>query len=376
VFAGAKSMLKRSLRPLYFRTVSAVRSARIRYGSPPGPRELLIDPTYHCNLDCVSCKCTQIAHEFPRERELSLEEYKGIFSQFKALGGKTVSIYGGEPLLARDLPETIRAAKALGLRTMMATNGLLLNDERIVSLSGAGLDLLSISVDGVGKTYEQIAGRDRFEQLTRSLRTLSRLQTDKRVSLKTCVHSTVLRQNAESLVDILDFAHDMGIGTISFQYVSRVPAENDTKTEKMLGVQFLQAWNHWDISDTVLVTREQLPALMAQVSELKRRAKKLNMALSIDPALDSRFDERALVEGSFKCSLPCILPWHSVFVGPLGDLAPCVMLTHYPTANVRDVTLADYWRDNAGLLGLRRILLTDRRLPVCANCCGHTAMMA
>jgi MoaA/NifB/PqqE/SkfB family radical SAM enzyme len=376
VAASVKSRVKRFLRPYYFRTVSAARLARIKHGPLPGPANLLLDPTYHCNLACISCKCPQIASRFPRDQELTLDEYKRLFAEFRALGGKNVSIYGGEPLLAKFLVASLRAAKDAGLTTSIATNGLLLNEERLGALVATGLDLLSISVDGVGETYDRSAGRPRFEQLKANLQTLARLRAERHPKLRTCIHATVMRQNVSHLVEILDFAHEVSIPTVSFQYVSRVTAETDEKTQATLGVKFLQAWNHWDIGDDVLVTAEELPTLAAQVKELKRLAVELKVDISIDPALDSRSNARNLTTGRFGNNLPCTLPWDSLYVGPLGDLAPCSMLTHYPVANVREVSLADFWVGNAGLANLRRALLSRRYLPICANCCSHTSMMA
>ena len=52
-------------------------------------------------------------------------------------GSTTVRLYGGEPLLHRDLPKMVEHAVALGLRVDVSTNGILLK-EKVDDLYGAG----------------------------------------------------------------------------------------------------------------------------------------------------------------------------------------------------------------------------------------------
>jgi hypothetical protein len=191
----------------------------------------------------------------------------------------------------------------------------------------------------------------------------SRVETDSKMSESPCRHlrARILVQARGS--------------EVSFQYVSRVAPEVNKKTEELLGGGFLLSANHWDIDKSVLIDKTQMSGLVEQVEKLKRMARRLEMTISIDPVLDDRLSEESLAEGRYELDLPCTVPWDGIFVGPLGDLSPCPMLTHYPVANVGETSLADYWKSNKGLLGVRKILLERRYLPICASCCSHVAMM-
>jgi radical S-adenosyl methionine domain-containing protein 2 len=75
----------------------------------------------------------------PREEALRLVEV--LATRFQKL-----TFAGGEPLLCPWLPELVAAAKALGVTTMLVTNGSRLRPELIAGLKGV-LDWVTLSID-------------------------------------------------------------------------------------------------------------------------------------------------------------------------------------------------------------------------------------
>ena len=102
---------------------------------------------------------------------------------------------------------------------------------------------------------------------------------------------------------------------------------------------------------------------------------KLGISISIDPALDSKFNADYLTKGIFSLTSRCFVLWESILLGPNGNLSICPMLTHYPIANAKEVSLADYWYNNKELNKVRNILLKEKYIPICSYCCLHTQMM-
>jgi MoaA/NifB/PqqE/SkfB family radical SAM enzyme len=70
-------------------------------------------------------------------------------------GYRTASFSGGEPVLSRDLGAMLRHAKALGMRTTVTSNGMLLSDERLETFA-AYTDVLAISLDGEPSTHDRM----------------------------------------------------------------------------------------------------------------------------------------------------------------------------------------------------------------------------
>ena len=120
-------------------------------GRPLGVLRLSL--TALCNLACPYC--------LPDGKEppdlLTLEQRLGVIGAAVALGARSLRLTGGEPLLHRGLEELIAAVQPLrathperpGLGEIALTsNGLLLTAERAQRLRAAGLDRITLSLDG------------------------------------------------------------------------------------------------------------------------------------------------------------------------------------------------------------------------------------
>ncbi len=107
--------------------------------------------TSQCNLHCLHC---DTARKQPStEPELTTEEGLGLLNHLAQHGTKSIYFTGGEPLLRTDLITLIRHATDEGMRTVLNTNGLLLNDQIIRHLKDSGLKYISITLDGPEETH-------------------------------------------------------------------------------------------------------------------------------------------------------------------------------------------------------------------------------
>ena len=136
----------------------------------PSLRMLTLAITANCNFRCVGCR---YGRDYMVGSELPLSKVEEILSDAAAAGVSTVRLYGGEPLLHRDLPAMITKAHALGMTPFVTTNGFLL-DRRVDALVDAGLRILSFGYYGHGATYDRYVGREgawaRYEQNIASTR--------------------------------------------------------------------------------------------------------------------------------------------------------------------------------------------------------------
>src|SRR5262249_34533911 len=101
--------------------------------------------------------------------ELPLPMMRDLLDDAAGLRVRSVRIYGGEPLLHRDLPAMVEHAVKLGLRTYVTTNGVLL-DEKIDALYQAGLRGCTFGYYGSGRAYDDYVARPgNFARLERSI---------------------------------------------------------------------------------------------------------------------------------------------------------------------------------------------------------------
>jgi MoaA/NifB/PqqE/SkfB family radical SAM enzyme len=119
------------------------------------PVNAWLNVTDNCNMRCVMCN----QWKETKENELSIEEWKGIIKQLAETGIKNVQFGGGEPLLVKHLNQLIAYGKSLDLKMGITTSGFLLTKRRLEELLAAGIDQISISIDGTGEAYEAIRRR-------------------------------------------------------------------------------------------------------------------------------------------------------------------------------------------------------------------------
>jgi cyclic pyranopterin phosphate synthase len=126
-------------------------------GRPLGVLRLSL--TARCNLACPYC--------LPDDQEpsglLTLEQRRAVVQAAVALGAHSLRLTGGEPLLHPQLEGLIEAVQPLrehGLREIALTsNGTLLNASRAKALRAAGLDRITLSLDGTdGTSVARMAG--------------------------------------------------------------------------------------------------------------------------------------------------------------------------------------------------------------------------
>jgi len=115
---------------------------------------LNLELTNHCNLHC--CFCPTGNGLLGRARGFMAPE---IFR--RALDGAgplefALLFQWGESLLHPRFFELAAEARQRGIRTLLTTNGTLLDDRRVAALLAAGLDRVTVSVDGDEQTHEAV----------------------------------------------------------------------------------------------------------------------------------------------------------------------------------------------------------------------------
>ena len=124
--------------------------------------------TARCNGSCATClwragaeRVTEgaapgVGDGARRHGELDTEAVRRLYGEAGRAGIAQVVVWGGEPLLRRDLPELLRAAHRAGLFVTLITNGWLAG-ARWAELRGV-VDALILSLDDVGAAHDRMRG--------------------------------------------------------------------------------------------------------------------------------------------------------------------------------------------------------------------------
>lgn len=112
--------------------------------------------TLRCNLACQHCG-SRAGHA--REQELSTPEALDLVQQLASIGIREVTLIGGEAFLRSDWLEIMEAIIDSGMRCSLTTGGYGLSLETAANMKIAGLNAVSVSIDGLEATHDQLRGR-------------------------------------------------------------------------------------------------------------------------------------------------------------------------------------------------------------------------
>jgi cyclic pyranopterin phosphate synthase len=128
----------------------------------PHPESIYLSLTAHCNLRCKGCR---YGRDFMPGQQLPFSIVRDVLDDAKELKLEVVRLYGGEPLVHKDIVPIVEYCSRLGLRTYLTTNGIALR-QKMDDLFAAGLRKIQIGFYGVGEEYDAYVQRkDRFHRL-------------------------------------------------------------------------------------------------------------------------------------------------------------------------------------------------------------------
>jgi sulfatase maturation enzyme AslB (radical SAM superfamily) len=158
------------------------------------PKQLLLETTSHCNLNCSMC-----ARQFKPRKWGTMEESlaRRIIDEVvaKAPWCRIWFCYFGEPLVKRrsGLFDRIRYAKEKGLRrAAINTNANLMDEQCVRDMLDAGLDAVYIGIDATSsEIYDQVRRGGNFETVVANVHRLIKMAGERiKVTVQFGVYET------------------------------------------------------------------------------------------------------------------------------------------------------------------------------------------
>ena len=125
-----------------------------------------------CNYTCQMCPQTNPGRGKSFTRKMPLVEFERILDEIVPKHGTPqINLEGsGEPTMAKDLPQYIKAVKKRNLKCFMYCNGARLNGKFMEEVVDAGIDFIRISVIGYNRDlYKKWMNIDNFELILKNL---------------------------------------------------------------------------------------------------------------------------------------------------------------------------------------------------------------
>ncbi|MDP7112335.1 MAG: radical SAM protein [Myxococcota bacterium] len=176
--------------------------------------------TYRCNLSCrfcyAGCRAEGLPAGWDEDRRLDLDGMKRALDIIRRDARcPSVSLTGGEPTLAPELPEVVAHGKSLGMHVNLISNGLRLGAALVDRLASAGLDSAQLSLEGPdAATHDTLVGRPgAFDRLWGAL---DRLRV---ADIRVHTNTTISRGNLAAMGAIVDGVADRGLDRLTMNLV-------------------------------------------------------------------------------------------------------------------------------------------------------------
>jgi radical SAM protein with 4Fe4S-binding SPASM domain len=158
--------------------------------------------TLRCDLACGHCGSRAGK---PRADELTTAEALDLVRQIAEMGAHEVTLIGGEAYLRDDWTIIARAIRDAGMKCTMTTGGRGLTPDRAKAAFEAGVQSVSVSIDGIGATHDMQRGVvGSFDAARTALGNLAR------AGLEVSVNSQINRLSYPELGNILDLIAEEG----------------------------------------------------------------------------------------------------------------------------------------------------------------------
>jgi radical SAM protein with 4Fe4S-binding SPASM domain len=112
--------------------------------------------TLQCNLGCVHCGSRAAT---ARAAELSTDEALDLVAQLYEVGIREVTLIGGEAYLRSDWLTVVTAIRKAGMACTLTTGGYGISKSAARAMRDAGLQQVSVSIDGCRETHDLLRGK-------------------------------------------------------------------------------------------------------------------------------------------------------------------------------------------------------------------------
>jgi len=164
---------------------------------------LAFEVTQKCNSDCAFCYNIWKEDKNYPVGQLSFEKITKLFDAvLPSVLTSSIYITGGEPLLRKDLEDIVQYFSSKKFTVAIATNGLLLSQNRAESLINAGVNQFEVTLLSANeKVHNRLSGTlDGFRKACEAIVNV------KKMKQKIYVGFTATKENIQEAEDVMDLS--------------------------------------------------------------------------------------------------------------------------------------------------------------------------
>ena len=288
---------------------------RLRYRLPANPRQVQIEITNRCNMDCPMC---------PREvLDIELEHMnwdKFITVVDKLTERENITLTGwGEPFLHPRIFDMIAYCKKRGHRVMTTSNGLFSRETIVEEILNSGLDELTFSIDGVKNN--SVSDGHTSNKVYDNIEKIAKLRENGKPSIR--LQATLHEGCEKDLYDVIRYGARIGseavnVGRIDRKYAPELKRPGPVEEKRI----FYKA-------DRI-------------ANECGIRLDWLQYAVGTRVI---RFFYRLLRRKLHQSGKYCLKTFDYAYVSREGNITPCCLLPDVKMGNLLDEDLKTIWQN-------------------------------
>ena len=306
------------------------------------PDAIQIPLTNKCNLRCKMCAIPLA----PENKELAGEEIGDIISQAGRMKIREAVLTGGEPFLRKDLTEIIKCCVKNGLRSVLTSNGTIIDETIAQDVICSGLSHIHFSLDGLEKANDFTRGDGNFKKVIQTIKIMDGIRRRCNSGLSIGIACTVMNHNLEDLPGLLGYADELNVDVINFQ-----PLLNDNSNTCGGGES-----RFWLDADRLSAIDE----VIEKIKIYKRRG----ITLYEEPSLRllGKYYRKNLSASDWKC----FGGYKTIFICVGSDNSRLVYTCHGICGNLAEKSLRECWFS----LEARRLREKSKKCRnLCLQCC-------
>lgn len=320
-----------------------------------GISTVIWNTTRQCGLQCTHCYIGDTQDQID---ELSPSQAASFLSQLHDMGVPLLFLTGGEPLLRKDIFEILKQCKDYNITTVLSSNGLLLDDQKIDALLSYDVHYIALSLYGPASQHDAIVGLPQSHD-----KILENAQKCLKKGIKVAFKTVVSSYTYENIPYIID--KGLSIGAKAF-YLCDLIETGRAKDSKFWRITPQQ----WDrlaeyLFDKVIVKGE---------AEIDIGACPSIAPLAIEYFKDKGYDTDHAFKRLSSMSA-CPIGQGPISVSAKGAILPCNFMQDFKIGNVRQGDLANL-KGNAILEAIANKTALKGKCGACKYktlCCGCRA---
>ncbi len=286
-----------------------------------GVSSVIWNVTSSCDLKCKHC---YIGDNVDTSKELDEKEARQLVNRLGDIGVPLLFMTGGEPLLRDDIFDIIENCRDNNITTVLSSNGLLLEEDKVRDLKRHEVHFNAVSLYGPKKVHDDVVGLPgSYEKIMRGVQNC--IEND----INVCFKTVVSNYTYPHIPYIIEKGLDMGVKAFYLCDLIEAGRAEGAAFWRISTEQWVELADH--LFQKVIVRGE------AEID--------IGGCPSIGPLAIEYFSKRdrdvSHAHERLRSMSACPVGKGPISINARGDVLPCNFMQDYPLGNIREKSISE-----------------------------------